>query len=107
MYAVFNNGGKQYKVSEGDIIKLEKLNYESGKKIKFKKVMLISDAKEIYIGKPYLLDTNIEALIDNHGKGKKIKIIKFNCRKHYKKQQGHRQFFTQVKIIKINYNKKL
>lgn len=102
MYAVFLSGGKQYKVIKNQIIKLEKLNQELGSTIEFNKVLLISEKDDIKIGDPFIKGAKIKANIARHGKLKKIKIIKFNRRKHYKKQQGHRQYFTEVKIIDIN-----
>ncbi|CAL4043428.1 50S ribosomal protein L21 [Buchnera aphidicola] len=104
MYAVFLNGGKQHRVKEGQIIRLEKLDLKIGQRIEFKKILMLSDKENIKIGKPILSKCYIEAYIDNHGKHKKIKIIKFNRRKHYKKTQGHRQAFTDVKIKKIFNN---
>ncbi|XBC38018.1 MAG: 50S ribosomal protein L21 [Buchnera aphidicola (Floraphis choui)] len=102
MYAIFAHGGKQYKAKKGQIIKLEKINYISGEQIKFKEILMISDKNEITIGKPILLDSFISANVVSHGRNKKINIIKFNRRKHYKKHQGHRQFFTKVLITNIH-----
>ncbi|WP_343192457.1 50S ribosomal protein L21 [Buchnera aphidicola (Taiwanaphis decaspermi)] len=104
MYAIFCFGGKQYQVKEGDIIKIEKLNYQIGESIIFKKILMFVKNKNINIGNPLLKNINIKAIINSHGKNKKIKIIKFKRRKHYKKTQGHRQNFTKVKIDKINFN---
>ncbi|MCW5196674.1 50S ribosomal protein L21 [Buchnera aphidicola (Pemphigus obesinymphae)] len=104
MYAVLLNGGKQHRVKEGQIIRLEKINLKIGKTIEFKEILMISDKKNIKIGNPILSQSLIQAYIENHGKHKKIKILKFNRRKHYKKTQGHRQLFTDVKITKIITN---
>ena len=104
MYAVFLNGGKQYRVKEGQILRLEKLDFKIGKIIAFKKILMITNKKNIKIGNPILSKCFIEAYIDNHGRHKKIKIVKFNRRKHYKKTQGHRQQFTDVRIKKIVSN---
>ncbi|WP_295164306.1 50S ribosomal protein L21 [uncultured Buchnera sp.] len=102
MYAVFISGGKQYRVKKNQIIKLEKLNNPPGSIIEFDKILMIADENEIKIGKPFLHGSKIKAYVENHGRLKKIKVIKFNRRKHYKKQQGHRQHFTNVKILDIN-----
>ncbi|QCI23913.1 50S ribosomal protein L21 [Buchnera aphidicola (Macrosiphoniella sanborni)] len=102
MYAVFISGGKQYKAIKNKIVRLEKLNYPVGTTIEFKKILMISQNNSVIIGEPFVKDQIIKANIKHHGRFKKIKIIKFNRRKHYKKQQGHRQYFTDVKIIDIN-----
>ncbi|MCW5197575.1 50S ribosomal protein L21 [Buchnera aphidicola] len=102
MYAVFINGGKQYRVQIGQILRLEKIHYEIGKIIKFNNILLVKKNKKIFLGQPILKNTVIKACIYKHGKEKKINIIKFNRRKHYKRKQGHRQNYTSVKIIDIN-----
>ncbi|MBZ2279394.1 50S ribosomal protein L21 [Buchnera aphidicola] len=104
MYAVFFNGGKQYKVIPNQIIRIEKLNIPQGNEIKFNQVLMISNEKDTKIGNPFLLGSVITASVEKHGRAKKIKIIKFHRRKHYKKKQGHRQYFTDIKILNINYN---
>lgn len=103
MYAIFLDRKKQYKVTCGKIIRLEKINKKIGKEIIFKKIILLSDNGKISIGKPILNDIFIKGCIYQHGREKKIKIIKFNRRKHYKKNQGHRQYYTDVIIKKIIY----
>ncbi|CAL4326445.1 50S ribosomal protein L21 [Buchnera aphidicola] len=102
MYAVFISGGKQYRVVKNQIIRLEKLNNPVGTTIEFNQILMISNKDSVKIGSPFITSGTIKANIENHGRLKKIKIIKFNRRKHYKKQQGHRQYFTDVKIIDIN-----
>ncbi|CAL4043386.1 50S ribosomal protein L21 [Buchnera aphidicola (Anoecia corni)] len=104
MYAIISNSGKQYKVSVGKIILLEKLNAKIGEKIIFKNVIIHVGEKNTNFGNPFLSNVFIHGNILEHGRSKKINIIKFNRRKHYKKQQGHRQWFTTVKIHKIEYN---
>ncbi|QJC35061.1 50S ribosomal protein L21 [Enterobacteriaceae endosymbiont of Donacia piscatrix] len=101
MYAIFDNYGKQYKVIEGQIIKLEKIQGVIGNKIEFNNVLLISNKNKLNIGNPIVPGGKVIAEIISHGKNKKIKIIKFRRRKHYRKIQGHRQLFTNIKIIKI------
>ncbi|AHG60002.1 50S ribosomal protein L21 [Buchnera aphidicola] len=103
MYAVFISGGKQYRVIKNQIIRLEKLKNPIGTTIEFKKILIMSNNKDVQrIGTPFITGGIIKANIENHGRLKKIKVIKFNRRKHYKKQQGHRQYFTDVKILDIN-----
>ncbi|QCI20521.1 50S ribosomal protein L21 [Buchnera aphidicola (Brachycaudus cardui)] len=104
MYAVFISGGKQYRVIKNQIIRLEKLNNPIGTTIEFNQILMIANKDSNKIGTPYINGVTIKANIEKHGRLKKIKIIKFNRRKHYKKQQGHRQYFTDVKIIDINTN---
>ena len=103
MYAVLFSGGKQYRVKKNQIIQLEKLNYPTGSTIEFKNILMISNKGKTEIGNPFLTGIKVKAHVEHHGRLKKIKVIKFNRRKHYKKQQGHRQHFTNVKIIDINY----
>ncbi|CAL4323437.1 50S ribosomal protein L21 [Buchnera aphidicola (Eriosoma grossulariae)] len=104
MYAILKNGGKQYRVTIGQIIKLEKINHKIGDIIQFNQVLMISDNNKINIGTPYLNQISIQGSVIDQGRNKKIHIIKFRRRKHYKKQQGHRQFYTSVKIQEIKNN---
>ncbi len=101
MYAVIQSGGKQHRVSEGQLLKLEKIDSETGAKVDFDKVLMVADGDEISIGKPYVDGAKVKAKIVSHGRGKKIKVIKFKRRKHHMKQMGHRQWFTEVEITKI------
>lgn len=101
MYAVFQSGGKQHRVQVGDTIKLEKIENEIGANIEFEKVLLVGSAEDIQIGAPYVDGAKVTAEIISQGRGKKVKIIKFKRRKHHRKQMGHRQWFTEVKITAI------
>ena len=101
MYAVIESGGKQHRVEEGEILRLEKLEATAGDKVNFDKILLLGEGQSVKIGTPYLDGCQVEAEVVKQGRGDKIKIIKFNRRKHYKKQQGHRQLFTEVKITGI------
>ncbi|WAI18769.1 MAG: 50S ribosomal protein L21 [Buchnera aphidicola (Brevicoryne brassicae)] len=103
MYAVFISGGKQHRATKNQIIRLEKLNNSLGTTIEFNQILMISNEDSTKIGTPFIKGAKIKAHIENHGRLKKIKVVKFNRRKHYKKQQGHRQYFTDVKIIDINH----
>ena len=102
MYAVIKTGGKQYKVSQGDTLKIEKIFEEDlYTSIEFDQVLLVDDGKQIKIGNPIVEGGKVTATIEAHGRGKKIKIIKFKRRKHHRKQMGHRQHYTQIKITGI------
>lgn len=101
MYAVISTGGKQYKVAQGELIKLEKLSAEVGEIVEFP-VLLIAANKgaDLQVGTPYL-SAKVKASVVEHGRHDKIKIIKFRRRKHSRKQMGHRQHYTAVKITEI------
>ncbi|MFA5960435.1 MAG: 50S ribosomal protein L21 [Tatlockia sp.] len=101
MYAVIKAGGKQYRVKEGDIIKLELMPDDVGSEVSFAEVLMLSDGDKVTWGKPFVANAAVKAEIIAHGRHKKIKIIKFRRRKHHMKQMGHRQYFTQVKITAI------
>ncbi len=102
MYAVIATGGKQYRVSEGDVIRIETLPAEESEEITFDKVLLVADGDDVNIGAPYVEGGKVSAIVNGHGRGKKIEIIKFKRRKHHRKQMGHRQNFTEVKITGIS-----
>jgi large subunit ribosomal protein L21 len=101
MYAIIETGGKQYRVKEGDSIRIEKLERTEGEKVTFDKVLLISKDDQVEVGKPYLENVTVDALVEAQGKAKKIIVFKFKAKKDYRKKQGHRQPYTQVKIEKI------
>ncbi|WP_417348455.1 50S ribosomal protein L21 [Ferrimonas sp.] len=102
MYAVFQSGGKQHRVSEGQTVRLEKLDVETGSTIEFDKVLLVANGEDVKVGVPYVDGSKIVAEVVTHGRGDKVKIVKFRRRKHHRKQMGHRQWFTEVKITGIN-----
>ena len=101
MYAVFQSGGKQHRVSEGQTVRLEKLDIATGETIEFDQVLMIANGEDVKIGAPLVSGGMIKAEVVAHGRGEKIKIVKFRRRKHYRKQAGHRQWFTDVKITVI------
>lgn len=101
MYAVIMSGGKQYRVKEGDTLKLESLPEEVGSTINFDKILLIGDGDKIKLGYPFLGDCKVSATVLTNGRHKKIEIVKFRRRKHHEKWQGHRQNYTEVKITQI------
>ena len=101
MYAVIVSGGKQYRVSEGQTLKLEKIEAETGVTISFERILLVADGDKINIGAPVVAGAVVTAEIIAQGRHKKVKIMKFKRRKHHMKQMGHRQWFTEVKITSI------
>jgi large subunit ribosomal protein L21 len=101
MYAVITSGGKQFRVEEGQTLKLEKLTAEVGETVNFDRVLMIVNGDDIKVGKPFLKTGKVAASVVSHGRHKKIRIIKFRRRKHHMKQMGHRQYFTEVKITQI------
>ena len=100
MFVIFFFGSKQYHAKIGDNLKLDRISFNPGTIIKFDKILLVEENNRVDIGKPFLKYT-IEAEISSHGKYKKINVIKYKRRKHYKRSIGHRQCFTQVKILDI------
>jgi large subunit ribosomal protein L21 len=102
MYAVIQTGGKQYRVSEGDTVRVEKLAAEQGASIDIDQVLMVADGDDIKVGTPFLAGGRVSATVESHGRAKKVKIIKFRRRKHYMKRQGHRQWFTALKITSIS-----
>ncbi|WP_092288409.1 50S ribosomal protein L21 [Halopseudomonas sabulinigri] len=102
MYAVIVTGGKQYKVAEGEFLKVEKLDVETGASIEFDKVLLVADGDDVKIGAPVVAGAKVTAEISAHGRGDKVRIIKFRRRKHHMKRQGHRQWYTEIKITGIS-----
>lgn len=101
MYAVIESGGKQHRVVEGETLRLEKLEVATGETINFDKILMVADGDDIKVGAPYVDGGSVSAEVVSHGRGDKVRIIKFRRRKHYRKQQGHRQWFTEVKITGI------
>ena len=101
MYAVIKTGGKQYRVKEGDFLKVEKLDYEEGEEITFDRVLAVSDDDGLQVGRPVLEGAEVKAEVVEHGKNKKVEVFKFKPKKRYKKKTGHRQPFTRVKIDQI------
>ncbi|KLV02448.1 50S ribosomal protein L21 [Photobacterium sp. MCCC 1A19761] len=102
MYAVFQSGGKQHRVSEGQTIRLEKLDAETGASVEFDSVLLVANGEEVTVGAPFVAGGKVTAEVVTHGRGDKVKIVKFRRRKHSRKQMGHRQWFTEVKITGIS-----
>jgi len=102
MYAVFVTGGKQYRVSQGDKVRVEKLEAAEGDAVELDKVLMIADGDDIKIGAPFVAGGKVTARVSGHGRGEKVEIIKFRRRKHYMKRQGHRQAYTELEITGIS-----
>ena len=102
MNAIIVTGGKQYKVTEGDVLYIEKLEAEAGEAITFDKVLAVLDGDNATFGTPVVEGASVEATIVKNGKGKKIRIFKYNPKKGYRKRQGHRQPYTKVEITKVS-----
>jgi len=102
MYAVIKTGGKQYRVSEGETLKVEKLDVEDGATVEFDQVLMIAAGDQIQVGAPYVEGARVTATVQAQGRGPKVLIVKFRRRKHYRKTQGHRQSYTELKIGSIS-----
>ena len=101
MYAIIETGGKQYRVQEGDVVFVEKLDVTEGEAIGFDKVLVVSNDEGLNVGKPYVENATVGATVLSQGKAKKVIIYKYKAKKDYRKKQGHRQPFTKVKIDSI------
>ncbi len=102
MYAVFATGGKQYRAKSGDKIRVEKLSAEEGSSIELDQVLMVADGDDLKMGDPVLSGAKITANVVGHGRGDKVRIIKFKRRKHHMKRQGHRQSYTELEITGID-----
>lgn len=102
MYAIIETGGKQYKVSEGDTLYVEKLPATEGETVHFDKVLLVSGENGVQLGNPVVKGATVSARVEEHGRGKKIVVFKYKPKKNYSRKQGHRQPYTKVTIEKIN-----
>jgi large subunit ribosomal protein L21 len=100
MYAVIATGGKQYRVQEGAVVRIEKLDADQGASVEFTQVLL-GAGSSVTIGAPYVGAAKVVATVESHGKGDKVRIVKFRRRKHYKREGTHRQPYTDVKITQI------
>lgn len=101
MYAVIATGGKQYRVSEGTVLRVEKLDAEEGASVEFDQVLLVGDGDKVNVGKPLVEGGKVQATVMAQGKARKVEVIKFRRRKNYRRTKGHRQDFTQVKVTGI------
>ncbi len=101
MYAVIKTGGKQHRVTEGETLKIEKIEVATGETVQFDDVLMLASGDDFTIGAPLVEGAAVKAEVVSHGRAKKVRIIKFRRRKHSMKRQGHRQWFTEVKITDI------
>ena len=101
MYAVFRTGGKQYRATKGDRIRVERLEAEEGDSVEFDEVLLVGEGSDVKVGSPLVSGSKIKAKVTEQGRGKKVVVLKFKRRKNYKRVKGHRQHFTEVEIISI------
>lgn len=102
MYAVIVSGGKQHRVVEGEVLRLEKIEVATGETVEFDQVLMVANGDDIKIGGPVVGGAVVKAEVISHGRADKVTIIKFRRRKHSIKRQGHRQWYTEVKITGIN-----
>ena len=102
MFAVFSSGGKQHRVTEGEVVRVEKLAVDTGDEVVFDKVLLVANGDDVSIGAPYVEGGKVTGEVLGNDRGKKIRVIKFKRRKDYLRRQGHRQWFTEVRITGIN-----
>jgi large subunit ribosomal protein L21 len=101
MYAIIQTGGKQYKVTEGSVLKIEKLNVEPGDRLTLDQVLMVSDDNEVRVGNPLVANAQVIATVLEQGRNKKVIVYKFKKRKNYRRKQGHRQPYTKIKVEKI------
>ena len=102
MFAVFESGGKQHRVSEGDVIRLERLSGAAGESVEFDHVLLVSEGDDVTVGTPYVEGGKVIAEVVDQGRADKIRVIKFKRRKNYLRRAGHRQQYTEVRITGID-----
>lgn len=102
MYAVIESGGKQHRVTEGESLRLEKIEAATGETVEFDRVLMVGGGESVKIGRPLLDGGRVTAEVLAHGRHRKVNIVKFNRRKHHRRQAGHRQWYTEVKITGIS-----
>jgi len=102
MYAVVETGGKQYRVMKGETLRVELMAAEPGSTVELDRVLLLGNGETVTVGNPLVDGAKVSALVKNHGRAEKIRIVKFRRRKHHRKQMGHRQHYTEIEITGIN-----
>ena len=102
MFAVFSSGGKQHRVTEGEVVKIELLKAEPGEEVIFDQVLMVANGDDVSVGAPYVDGGKVTAEVLRHDRHKKIKVLKFKRRKDFLRKQGHRQYFTELKITAIS-----
>ncbi len=105
MYAVIKTGGKQYRVMQGEYLRVEKLDADVDGTVTFDQVLLVGEGENVTIGAPLVEGATVSAKVLSHGRGKKVRVIKFRRRKHHMKRQGHRQHYTEIEITGITGGK--
>ncbi len=105
MYAVIVSGGKQYRVSEGDLVRLEELGVDSGTEVEFKDVLLVKTDDQTYIGQPLVAGATVKGVVEERGQGDKVLVFKYKKKKQYRRTRGHRQHFSAVRIQGIHLEK--
>lgn len=101
MYAVIKTGGKQYRVKEGSVLRIEKLDADAGDKIEFDQVLLVGDGSDVKVGAPLVAGSKVEATVQSQGRTRKIDVVKFKRRQNYQRLRGHRQAFTEIRVTGI------
>lgn len=101
MFAVFDSGGKQHRVTEGEVVRIERLEGDLGDNIEFERVLIVAEGDNVSIGSPYLDGGKVTGEVVGQGRDEKVRIVKFKRRKNYLRRAGHRQYFTEVKITGI------
>jgi large subunit ribosomal protein L21 len=101
MFAVISTGGKQYRVSEGSVLRVEKLSADAGANVEFDQVLMVGEGGKVKIGSPLVSGGKVVATVQSHGKSDKVRIVKFRRRKHYLRQGTHRQQYTEIKVTSI------
>ncbi len=101
MFAVINTGGKQYRVSEGTVVRIEKLDADAGATVEFDRILLVGEGASVAIGAPYVAGAKVTATVQSHGKTDKVPVVKFRRRKHYLRMKNHRQQYTEIKVTGI------
>ncbi len=101
MYAVIMSGGKQYRVAEGEVVRVEKLDLETGAKVEFTDVLLVGTDEETHIGQPLVKDATVRGVLEESGRGDKVLVFKYKAKKQYRRTRGHRQPYSDVRIEKI------
>ncbi|MES0328429.1 MAG: 50S ribosomal protein L21 [Gammaproteobacteria bacterium] len=101
MYAVVSTGGKQYRLTQGEVLRVEKLDAEEGASVELDKVLMIADGDKVNIGTPLVEGGKVTVVVKSHGRGEKVTIMKFRRRKHHQKCTGHRQSYTEIEVTGI------
>jgi large subunit ribosomal protein L21 len=101
MYAVIVTGGKQYRVEEGEVLRIERLVADEGATVEFDRVLMLGEGEDVTVGTPVVEGAKVSATVRGHGRGDKVRIVKFRRRKHYMRRQGHRQHYTEIQVTGI------